>query len=350
MGPILFRTGRSIIADMSLEQDIQSKALELGLDAVGITDASPIGREHVEHFEAWLHSGCAGPLLYMHRNLEKRIDPGKLMPGARSVIAVALNYKPLGAATAADPMHEQVGRVAQYAQYEDYHGFIKSLLRELVDFVQRRMDRTHRFKICVDSAPLAEKALAVRAGLGFIGRNHLLIHPQLGPQVLLGELITTLELWPDEPAGGTCAECDLCLKACPTGALRRDGFLDARDCVSCLTQYQPSPRIGGWLFGCDECLLACPHRQRAPVCANRQFRRCIEPGKLNLRELMELTPEAFEAGFSDSPMGKAGLEALRRNARICLQNAGQGARKMSRSVEGNSQPRISVPRDIPRRR
>jgi epoxyqueuosine reductase len=353
---MLLRIGRSIITVMSLEQEIKNRASELGFDAVGITDASPIGHEHVEHFESWLRSGCAGPLSYMHRNLEKRIDAGRLMPGARSVIAVALSYKPLAPAAAVGwapptaPKDELLGSVAQYAQYEDYHSFIKSLLRNLADFVQHRTDRTHRFKICVDSAPLAEKALAVRAGLGFIGRNHLLIHPQLGPQVLLGELITTLELQPDEPAGGTCAKCDLCLRACPTGALRRDGFLDARDCISCLTQYQPSPKIGHWLFGCDECLLACPYQQRAPVRANRQFRRCVEPGRLNLRGLVELTPEAFAAEYSNSPMGKAGLEALQRNARICLQNADQGARKMSRSVEGNSQPRISVPRDMPRRR
>lgn len=339
---------------MSLEQDIKSKALELGFDAVGITDASPIGREHVEHFDAWLQSGYAGPMRYMYRHLEKRFDPAKLMDGARSVIAVALNYRPLVTAAAVEGgtptalMHE-VGRVAEFAQYEDYHDFIKSLLRELADFVQCRTDRSHRFKICVDSAPLAEKALAVRAGLGFIGRNHLLIHPQLGPQILLGELIMTAALQPDEPADGTCAECDLCLKACPTGALRGDGFLDARDCISCLTQYEPSLKIGNWLFGCDECLLACPHRQRAPTCANGRFKRYVERAQMSLTELIELTPEAFEARFHDSPMRKTGLETLKSNAKICLQNAHQGARKISSSVEGTSQPRISVPQDMPRR-
>ena len=346
MGPILLRTGRSIIAIMSLEQDIKDKAFELGLDAVGITDASPIGREHAAHFEAWLHSGCVGPLLYMHRNLEKRIDPGKLMTGARSVIVVALNYKPpVTPAMRRGP----VGRVAQFAWYTDYHGFIRSLLRELADFVRLRTGPTHRFKICVDSAPLAEKALAVRAGLGFIGRNHLLIHPQLGPQVLLGELITTLDLQSDEPVIGACAECDLCLRACPTGALRRDGLLDARDCISCLTQYEPSPKIGTWLFGCDECLLACPHYGRAPTCANGRLKRCIEWEGLDLRELVGMTPETFATRFHDSPMGKAGFETLQRNARFCLQNVDHGARKMSRSVEGSSQPRISVPQDMPRR-
>jgi epoxyqueuosine reductase len=315
---------------MSLEQHIKQKALELGFDAVGITDASPIGREHAEHFQTWLQSGYAGPLAYMHRNLEKRLDPSKLLDDARSVIAVALNYKPRVEAAAvgwAPPTvssngGEAIGRVAQFAQYEDYHDFIKRLLQELADFIRRRTDGAQRFKRCVDSAPVAEKALAVRAGLGFIGRNHLLIHPQLGPQILLGELITTAALKPDEPSCGDCAGCELCVKACPTGALRRDGFLDARQCVSCLTQYAPSPKIGNWLFGCDECLLACPYQQRAPALANRSFTQHTERAQLNLRELIEMTPEIFKAKFADSPLYRAGLEAIKRNAEICLRNRG----------------------------
>jgi len=301
---------------MSLEQDIKHKALELGFDA-GITDASPIGREHAEHLDAWLRSGYAGPMLYMHRNLAKRIDPSKLLDGARSVVVVALSYGLPSAPTSTD----LVGRVAQFAQYEDYHAFIKALLRELAGFIQDRAGGSHRFKLCVDSAPLAEKALAVRAGLGFIGKNHLLIHPQLGPQILLGELLTTVELTPDTPAGGSCGDCDLCLKACPTGALRSDGFLDARECISCSTQYEPSPKIGGWLFGCDECLLACPHQRRAPARANQRFMRHPEREQLNLRELIEMTPEEFEAKFVGSPLHKAGIEILQRSAEICLQNA-----------------------------
>lgn len=313
---------------MSLEQDIQLKALELGFDAVGITDVSPVGREHAEHLHAWLQSGYAGPLDYMHRNLEKRLDPSKLLDRARSVIVVALNYKPCVEATAvgwAPPTlspdaGEAVGRVAQFAQYEDYHGFIKDLLRKLADFIRTRTNGSPRFKLCVDSAPIAEKALAVRAGLGFIGRNHLLIHPQLGPQVLLGELITTVELVPDEPCQGDCGSCDLCLKACPTGALRSDGFLDSRRCVSCLTQYNPSSQIGDRLFGCDECLLACPHRQRAPARANREFGHYAARAQVDLRELIGMTPETFKARLGNSPLYRVGLEAIKRNAAICLRN------------------------------
>ena len=341
---------------MSLEQEIKDKGRELGFDAIGITDASPIGPDHVEHLREWLRRGYAGRMEYMHRNLDKRIDPARLRKGAKSVIVVALNYKiadcglrtadstsdlnsvsgaapavgatpcscpdrsgqARGPAPTGDPQSE-IGMVAAYAQYEDYHAFIKSLLQELASFVSVRAGRPDRYKVCVDSAPLAEKALAVRAGLGFIGRHHLLIHPQLGPQVLLGELVTTQPLQPDEPNRRTCQNCDRCIKACPAGALRPDGFLDASRCISYLTQYQspdePVPDTHGWLFGCDECLLACPFHQQAPPCANRQFKHHPDRATLNLHDVLDLDRETFETGFADSPIHRLGLEALERAAR-----------------------------------
>jgi len=369
---------------MSLEQEIKAKGRELGFDAVGITGASPIGREHVEHLREWLRRGYAGPMGYMGRNLDKRVDPAQLRKGARSVIVVALNYKisdsgfqisdsksdrdsasgpapavawapptvpsgtmkPPGTASApqpdirnpkseigpSGPQSESrdpksaiaaAGKVAAYAQYEDYHPFIKSLLRELASFVSVRAGRPDRYKVCVDSAPLAEKALAVRAGLGFIGRNHLLIHPQLGPQVLLGELLTTVPLQPDEPNVTACRGCDRCIKACPAGALRDDGFLDASRCISCLTQYPsreaPAPDSHGWLFGCDECLLACPFHEQAPPRANRQLKFHPQRAALPLHEVLALDAGTFNARFADSPLHRLGLAPLQQTARACLQ-------------------------------
>jgi epoxyqueuosine reductase len=342
---------------MSLEQQIKDQARALGFDAVGIADAAPIDPEHAGHFEAWLRAGCAGPLDYLHRHLDTRLHPARLLEGAQSVIVVALHYQTSTVAAGwAEPAicpetmetlsPERVGRVAQYAQYEDYHPFMKCLLRELADFLRANTEGTPRFKLCVDSAPVAEKALAVRAGLGFLGRHHLLIHPRLGPQVLLGEIITTVDLQPDAPVEGSCGDCHRCLEACPTGALRADGLLDARRCISCLTQeewnewndgilecwntgrqashhstipsFHHSNRTPDWLFGCDECLRACPFQHQAPARTNARFRWYPERAVLHLRAVLEMTNAEFETRFHDSPIRRLGLERLQRNARLCL--------------------------------
>ncbi|MBN1363029.1 MAG: tRNA epoxyqueuosine(34) reductase QueG [Sedimentisphaerales bacterium] len=333
--------GRSIIIGMGLEQQIKDKARELGFDAVGITDAAPIEPAQVERFHTWLDSGHAGQMDYMRRNVEKRLSPGALLVGAQSVVVVALNYKPLvGAGPCACPGQPQgvaptgpVGRVAQYACYEDYHDFMKPLLHELAVFMRERTAKAMRFKVCVDSVPLAERALALRAGLGFIGRSHTLIHPTLGPQVLLGEIVTSALLRTDEDArccvstASTCAGCDRCVRACPTAALRADGRFDANRCISYLTiehrgaiDPELAARIGDRLFGCDECVLACPYRDAAPSCANERFRFYPDRQRVHLQRILEMAPESFEAEFAGSPIYRLGIERLKRNARICIQN------------------------------
>lgn len=312
---------------MTFEQDIKERAHRLGFDAVGITDASPIAKADVERLKIWLDSGAAGQMHYLHRHFEKRIAPTALLDGAQSVIVVALNYKPgrwVSPPTSADG---PAGAVAQYAWYEDYHEFMRPRLHELADFIRAQTDDAQRFKACVDSVPLAERALAMRAGLGFIGRNHMLIHPTLGPQIFLGELITTVALRPDDPVAGACAGCDRCLRACPTGALCRDGRFDAKRCISYLTIEHREAIASEWaekmadrLFGCDECVLACPYHHAAPSCTNRQVRFHPERAHLNLAHILELTEESFAAELAGSPIERPGLEALKRNARICLEN------------------------------
>jgi len=317
----------SIIALMSLSQDIKLKTIELDFDLVGVTNASPIEAKQAQLFAAWLESGFAGQMDYMHRNLQKRLEPAKLLDHARSIIVVGLNYAPLRPGPGFCDAPAPKGRVADYAQYEDYHPFIKERLRQLIDYISSQVGAGFNFKICVDSAPVAERALAVRAGLGFIGKNHMLINPQLGCEIFLGEIITDLELQPDEPVAAGCADCSKCIGACPTGALRRDGQFDAGRCINYLTiehkgsiPAQLAEKIGDRLFGCDECVLACPYQKDAPVCRNEQLRFYPDRAQISLHEILGLTAESFEAKFADSPIKRVGLDGLKRNAAICLAN------------------------------
>jgi epoxyqueuosine reductase len=325
---------------MGLAEDIKQKAFQLGFDLAGITDASPLDSKQFKLFTDWLAFGYAGRMDYMRDNLDKRTNPAKLFENAQSIICLGLNYTPLKppkkATTSAVPM----GTVANYARYEDYHLFIKKQLRKLTDFMASSAGTGFGFKICVDSAPLAERTLAARAGLGFIGKNRMLINPRLGPQLLLGEIVTSLKLPPDlplrlptqvgaagEPIKTSCSNCNKCLTACPTGALRPDGHLDANKCISYLTiEYKGripadlAQKIGDRVFGCDECVLACPHQANAPLCKNKHFKFYTDRAKLNLHEILSISEEDFEAKFADSAFIRLGLERLKRNAQTCLNN------------------------------
>jgi len=347
---------------MSLAKEIKQKAIELGFDLVGITDASALNTEQVELLSGWLKSGCAGRMNYMRENFEKRIDPTKLLKNAQSLICLGLNYTPPKQKLKPSQSSAPTATVANFAQYEDYHLFIKKRLRKLTDFVSSIAGEGLQFKICVDSVPLAERAFAARAGLGFIGKNHILINPELGCQIFLGEIITTLKLQTDEPiccrafapschserkeplalsavegeeSGSItvkCSNCNKCINACPTGALRPDGQFDANKCISYLTiEYEGriaaylAQKIGDRLFGCDECTLACPYQQNAPACKNKEFKFYSDRAKLDLHEILSrgrpaCLPYNFDADFADSPIKRIGLERLKRNAQICLEN------------------------------
>jgi epoxyqueuosine reductase len=312
---------------MSLSQDIKHKAIELGFDLIGVTDASPIDAGQAEIFAQWLKSGYAGQMAYMHRNLQKRLSPARLFENAQSVIVVGLNYMLPWHTPEPSESAALMGRIAAYAQYEDYHSFIKERLRKLIDFIKTLAGPGVMSKICVDSVPLAERALAVRAGLGFIGKNHMLINPGLGCRIFLGEIITDLKLPPDELVAGDCASCRKCLDTCPTGALRPDGQFDAGLCINYLTieykgQIPPklAEKIGDRLFGCEECIEVCPYQKHAPACKNKQFKFYRDRARIGLQEILNLDAEAFEARFAESPIKRLGLEGLKRNARICLAN------------------------------
>jgi epoxyqueuosine reductase len=311
---------------MILTDDIKHKALELGFDVVGVTDASPLNAKQAEFLADWLKAGYADQMSYMHRNFEKRINPTKLLGNAQSIIVVGLNYKPSTQNLKRPNPTKLAAKVAQYAQYEDYHLFIKKQLRQLTDSICS-IGKEYKSKICVDSVPLAERAFAVRAGLGFIGKNRMLINPALGPQIFLGEIITTLKLQTDAPIAANCSGCNKCIAACPTGALRADGQFDANKCISYLTiEYKGqipadlAEKIGDRLFGCDDCVLACPYQQNAPVCTNKQFKFYSDRAELKVDEALMLGDESFKTRFADSVIKRLGLAGLKRNAQICLNN------------------------------
>ena len=344
---------------MSLSDEIKSKALELGFDLVGITDASQIGSEQIKALRTWLESGFAGQMDYMHRNFEKRINPSKLLDNAQSVIVVGLNYHRAEKVRCNRTLH---GRIASYACYEDYHTFIKKRLRELADFIVTNNAQNEKWipasaemtergtnkrvtshesrataKICVDSVPLAERTLAVKAGLGFVGKNHILINPELGGRIFLGEIITNIKLEYDEPIAegrlrciapfksAQCLSCDKCIKACPTGALRKDGLFDASKCINYLTiEYKGeipielASNIGNKLFGCEDCINICPYQKNAPACKNKQFKYYPDRAQINPEDVLQLNEKTFHELFHDSPIQRAGLGMLKRNAGICL--------------------------------
>jgi len=294
---------------------------------VGITDASPIDSQQIEMLSDWLNCGYAGRMDFMHQNFKMRIDPTRLLKNAQSVICLALNYRPAKPYPPSASSKSTFGVITDYARYEDYHPFMKKKLHELALFISSLTGAGFKFKICVDSSPLAERALAARAGLGFIGKNHMLINPKLGPQILLGEIVTSLKLHTDKPIEANCANCNKCLTACPTGALRPDGYFDTNKCISYLTiEYKGeipanlARKISNCLFGCDECVHACPYYQKAPPCQNSSFKFYPGRAQLDLHQLLSMSQADFDTKFADSPLMRIGPERLKRNAQICLSN------------------------------
>jgi len=321
---------------MNLSDSIKQKALDVGFDLVGITSAEPIDKSHIDYLTDWLNRKAAGRMSYMYKNLEKRTSPANLLQNAHSVICVGLNYKPPPSLRASQSDAKQshprntspTGKIANYAQYEDYHLFIKKQLHKLTDFIGSLIKDDFEFKICVDSAPIAERALAARAGLGFIGKNRMLINPTIGLQILLGEIITNLKLSVDQPIADTCSNCNKCIEACPTAALTTDGWFDANKCISYLTiEYKDkipadlAEKIGAHLFGCDECLLVCPYNENAPVCKNADFTFYPNRAFVDLKGILKMAEYQFDTEFADSPIKRLGLDLLKRNAQICLDNS-----------------------------
>lgn len=286
---------------------LKQQALRLGFDACGVARAEALPVE-AEHLQQWLDAGAQAEMGYMSRNIDKRTNPRLLLEGAKSVVMMIMSYKP----QVLQP--EQLPQVAYYAYGNDYHEIIKEKLQHLIAFIQQYYPAAV-VRGFTDTAPLLEKAWAVRAGLGWIGKNNLLISPEFGSFTFLASLVTDVELAYDAPfEGERCGACTNCLTACPTGALCRPHFLDARQCVSYQTIESKTPvemDTYGYLFGCDRCQKACPWNSSAPAHTHDELNALPEILSYTADDWRRLDESDFNRIFARSPLRRAGLARLK---------------------------------------
>jgi epoxyqueuosine reductase len=301
--------------------EIKSRARALGFDTCGITTADPA--RHAAYFHEWTAAGRAGDMAWLARDPQRRADPAAVLPGARSLIVAGLNYW--------QPQPARRGRIARYALGQDYHPILLEKLETLAADIRAT---GHAARIYVDTGPVLEKPLAQRAGLGWQGKSTMLIHRQLGPWLLLGEIITTLELAPDPPARDHCGSCSRCLDACPTQAITAPYQLDARRCIAYLTiELKGSipehlrPLIGDRVYGCDECLDVCPWNRFAQTTREARFAadEPHTPGTDHLHALLEITQPEFKRRYAKSPILRVKRRGLLRNVCVVLGNIGTPA-------------------------
>ncbi|HVF50973.1 MAG TPA: tRNA epoxyqueuosine(34) reductase QueG [Pyrinomonadaceae bacterium] len=306
---------------------IRERARALGFEGVGIVAAVPLEAEGAR-LEEWLRRGFQGEMGWMERDTARRTDPRQLMPEARSVVAVALNYY---------TQHEHsgdcsTGKISRYAWGDDYHDIVGDKLRALLAWIREEWPEAEG-RVCVDAQPTMDKAWAVRAGLGWIGKHTNLITREQGSWVFLGELLLNLELEYDtHRIDDHCGTCTLCLDACPTGAIVEPYVVESNKCISYATielrrEHLPegvAPHLEGWLYGCDICQDICPWNRFEKPTGEPRF--APRPGSVNasLEGILQLTPDTYAARFRRSPIKRAKLSGLQRNARALLLNARAG--------------------------
>jgi epoxyqueuosine reductase len=302
---------------------IKQHAREAGFDLVGIASAE--SSRWGGYLRQWLDEGQAGEMQYLSNRFEERTTPQSYLPGAQSIICVALNYHvPLKKVP--ESQRATVGRIARYALGDDYHDVMKSRLHGLADWIRQAVPGAQT-RACVDTAPVMEKELAVRAGVGWLGKNTCLINPKIGSWLLLGEILTTLALPTDEAATDHCGTCTRCIDACPTEAITAPYQLDARKCISYLTiEHRDEipatlrPQIGDWLYGCDICQDVCPHNSKAPATIDSALVPRFPSGTLDVNEILSWSDEDFRSRLRGSAMKRVKLPVLKRNARIVAKN------------------------------
>jgi epoxyqueuosine reductase len=326
---------------MTLTQQLKHEAQRLGFSLSGVCPAlTPTG---IHHFYQWLQLGYGGQMSYLPNRASAYEHPGHVLPGVRSLLMLALNY----GADAPVVCQPGNGNVARYAWGSvDYHSLIHPRLKRLAAFIQQQVPGS-RARGVVDTAPLLEREFAQLAGLGWIGKNTLTIHPRLGSWFFLAAVLTDVTLDYDEPfATDHCGRCRACLDACPTQAFPEPYVLDATRCISYLTieLRDMVPRdlrrnVGNWAFGCDVCQEVCPWNRHAADSVDSDLRARPDLHPLRLTELFELDDDAFRKRFRDTPLWRAKRRGLLRNAAIVLGNQRDpGARSALRRGLNDTEP------------
>jgi len=299
---------------------IRDEGLKLGFSAVGFARAEPLAGDL---FREWIGRGYQGEMAYMARDPERRLDPGQVLPGARSVISTTLLYRHPDPPQ--KPKAAVQGQISRYAQGTDYHLVLGKKLEALVASIHRLSPQS-RARIYVDTGPVLEKSWAVKAGIGWQGKNTNILNRRLGSWFFLGEILTDLELEYDEPVRDHCGSCTKCIEACPTGALE-PYVLDSRRCISYLTielrgNFPEEHRegTGSWIFGCDICQDVCPWNRKSPVSTTTEFEPNPGPSETDLLVLAAMTPEEFAERYHQTAIKRRKWRGLIRNVAVALGN------------------------------
>ncbi len=326
------RQARSPDRGRRVKEAIVEHALGLGFALCRVARCGP--PKHGAQFLEWLDEGMAGEMeTWLARSSHKRVNPEEVLPGARAVVVLAMNYwqGPVADPSRAADDHGPGGRIARYAWGGDYHDLIQEKLRAMDVFLQTLGGRQRYY---VDTGPVLERDFAADAGAGWQGKSTMLLHPELGTWYFLAELLTTLDLTPDAPVTPRCGSCTRCLDACPTGAIRREEpyKLDARRCVSYLTielkgsiPLEFRPLIGDRIYGCDDCLEACPWNRFAEASREAVFQARAGTTGWVLRDYLALTDEGFRELFRGSPIKRTKRRGFLRNVCVALGNVGGAA-------------------------
>lgn len=316
---------------MTLKEAIKEQARRLGFPLAGVTTPEP--PPHLSTFERWLNADRHGDMRYLadERSRARRADPRLILPECESILVLAAPYADPKSADASDePVSGPSGRVAAYAWGDDYHNVFIPRLQRLIAFIEEQVGHSIPNRYYTDTGPLLERELAQRAGLGWIGKNTCLISPQHGSYFLLAEILLGIELEPDHPlTTDHCGTCTRCIEACPTECILPDRTLDARRCISYLTielkddvPKELRPLLGDWVFGCDVCQMVCPWNRFASPHGDASFAPRPDLPRPNLIRELELTPEAFNHKFKNSPVKRAKRRSYLRNVAVAAGNSG----------------------------